>query len=188
MKKLIALVLSLLMLATCSAELDGGWTITTLNEGETSVEVEYVEGQVAVLATQVVAGTNYCLLVRTQDAYRLVYVYEGFDGMTQIIKTCDLLTAPEGMMGGWALANDAIDPALFEKATGLLMGASYEAVYTLGTQVVAGTNYSVLCKITPIVPDAVSHYAVVTIYADLNGNATVTDVTDIVLTTAIGCE
>ncbi len=62
---------------------------------------------------------------------------------------------------------------LVAKATEGMDGAEYTPVAYLSSQVVAGTNHAVLCKITPIVPDAVSTYSVVTIFEDLDGNATV---------------
>jgi len=66
--------------------------------------------------------------------------------------------------------------ALLEKATAELDGADYTPVAYLGTQVVAGTNHLLLCKVTPVVPDAVSTYALVTIYEDLKGEAKITEV------------
>ena len=41
---------------------------------------------------------------------------------------------------------------------------------------VAGTNYCILCQITPVVPDATPAWALVYIYADLDGNAEITNV------------
>ena len=62
-----------------------------------------------------------------------------------------------------------------EKACKGLDGAQYEAKALLATQVVSGVNYTLLCKVTPITPDAVSHYAVVTVYENALGNAEITD-------------
>ena len=183
MKKIIAILLTVAlgMFACAGAELAGGWTINTLNEGETSTEIEFVEGQVATLATQLVAGTNYCLLVRDAESYQLVYVYEQLDGRYYVVKSEDLVRVSTGLAGSWTLANDVIPADVFEKAASKMMGAGYEVAATLATQVVAGTNYMLLCKITPVVPNAESHYAVVTVYADLSGNAEITNVTDIEL-------
>lgn len=59
------------------------------------------------------------------------------------------------------------------------MGAQHEPIALLGTQVVAGTNYCLLCRSTPVVPDAVSHYTLMYIYADLEGGAEILDMVDL---------
>lgn len=68
--------------------------------------------------------------------------------------------------------------ALVEKATETLLGAEYTPVAYIASQVVAGKNHRILCKITPVVPEAVSTYAIVVIYEDLQGNASVTEIFD----------
>ena len=85
-------------------------------------------------------------------------------------------TNAEAMTGGWEnvphetaeLPADA--QAAFDKAVDGLVGAEYVPVALMSTQVVAGTNYCILCQITPIVPNATSTWALVYIYADLDGN------------------
>lgn len=64
----------------------------------------------------------------------------------------------------------------FEKALEGLTGESYEPIALLGRQVVSGTNYAILCKGTPSYPDAQSELAVVTIYEDLSGSASILSV------------
>ncbi len=91
----------------------------------------------------------------------------------------------EQLVGGWsivphegaALPEDA--QTAFEKATSELDGASYTPVALMAEQVVAGRNYCILCQITPVVPDAVPHWALVYIYADLQGGAQITNVYDL---------
>ncbi len=96
-----------------------------------------------------------------------------------------LFTLPasaELMVGGWenvpceagALPEDA--QAAFDKALAELDGAEYSPVALLSKQVVAGTNYCVLCQITPVVPDPVPVWALVYIGADLQGNAKILNV------------
>ena len=91
-----------------------------------------------------------------------------------------LFTLPvsaELMAGGWenvsceagVLPEDA--QAAFDKALAELDGAEYTPVALLSKQVVAGTNYCILCQIMPVVPDPVPVWALVYIYADLQGNA-----------------
>lgn len=117
MKKLLCLVLAgLLALSLCVSALAeasepvlGGWTVTEGDPTQIPEEVlnafakatEELEGctytPVALLASQVVAGTNYCLLCQTQlvtpDApvgYALVYLYEGLDGSASLLKVQEI--------------------------------------------------------------------------------------------------
>lgn len=91
-------------------------------------------------------------------------------------------TNTEPMTGGWEnipyetakLPADA--QAAFDKAVDGLVGAEYVPVALMSTQGVAGTNYCILCQITPVVPDAILTWALVYIYADLDGNAEITNV------------
>ena len=88
----------------------------------------------------------------------------------------------EPMAGGWEnvpheateLSVDA--QAAFDKAIEGLDDATYTPVALLSTQVVAGMNYCILCQVTPVNPDAAGSWALVYIYADLQGNAVVTNV------------
>jgi hypothetical protein len=88
----------------------------------------------------------------------------------------------ETMTDGWTpvvqeagkLPEDA--QAAFDKALEQLDGATYIPIALLSTQVVAGTNYCFLCQITPVVPDPVPIWALVYIYADLQGNAEIMNV------------
>jgi hypothetical protein len=88
----------------------------------------------------------------------------------------------EPLLGGWEttvheaeeLPEDA--QAAFDKATEKLVGAKYTPVSLMGTQLVAGMNYCILCQITPVVPNATSTWALVYIYADLKGNAEITNI------------
>lgn len=92
----------------------------------------------------------------------------------------------EMMVGGWEVAEhqpvlmmDEEMQAVFDKATGDMDGAVYVPVALLGTQVVAGINYCFLCQITPVVPDPKPVWALVYIYADLEGNAEITNIYEI---------
>ena len=88
-----------------------------------------------------------------------------------------------GMLaGGWenVTAEAAVLPEeaqiAFDKATEKLAGASYTPVALLSTQVVAGRNYCILCQIMPVTADPAPSWALVYIYADLDGNAQITNV------------
>lgn len=185
------------------APVDGGWSetgsIAVTDEvkamfdklNETMTGAYYVP--VAYLESQVVAGTNHLVLCKmipsVGDAlgtYVLVTVYEDLEGKAEITSVQESsAVAPEPynpenpVAGGWAEpdTNEVTDEAkaALEKAAAQLDGADYEAVALLATQIVAGTNYQLLCKITPVVPNAGSTYSIVTVYEDLDGNAEITD-------------
>ncbi len=88
--------------------------------------------------------------------------------------------------GGWDISSSeysldkhADAKNALDKALEGLNGADYEPVAYIGSQVVAGTNYCILCKITPVVPNATPSYALVYVYEDLDGNAEIIDTQDI---------
>lgn len=62
-------------------------------------------------------------------------------------------------------AQDALDKALEPVAE-----AAYDPIALLAKQIVNGTNYSILCKITPSAPASASHLDVVTVSQDPDGN------------------
>ena len=88
----------------------------------------------------------------------------------------------EPLAGGWenviheATELPAEAQAAFDKAVDGLVGANYVPVALLSTQLVAGTNYCILCQITPVSPDGTPTWALVYVYADLQGNAEITNV------------
>ena len=86
------------------------------------------------------------------------------------------------MTGAWQLKEDmtVTDEVkeLLGKATADLDGAAYEPVAYVASQVVSGRNHLLLCTITPVIPDGQARYALVTLYQDLQGNVTITEVLD----------
>ncbi len=144
---------------------------------------------VAYLSSQVVAGTNHRVLCKAQTVvpnavptYAILTVYEDLQGnaeVTEIINSKAEANYPAGLSGGWSetetpAVTDEAKTAL-EKATETLTGAEYTPVALLATQVVAGTNYRILCESRATVPNAETGYVIVTVYADLQGNAEITD-------------
>ena len=150
--------------------------------------VDYVP--VAYLSSQVVAGKNHCVLCKAtpvvpnaKTTYSIVYIYEDLEGkaeITEIVSSkADAQSAQEDVVGGW---NETESPEMtdeakkaLEKACETLTGAEYTPVALLATQVVAGTNYRIICESKPAVPIPESGYVIVTVYADLEGNAEITD-------------
>ena len=91
--------------------------------------------------------------------------------------------APAEMLaGGWetveyqaVMLPDEDAQAAFDKATAEIDGIIYIPVALIGKQIVAGTNYCILCQMIPVVPDAKPVWALVYIYEDLEGNAQIVD-------------
>ena len=162
--------------AKATAELDG---------------VNYVP--VAYLASQVVAGTNHCVLCKAtpvvpdgKTTYSIVYIYEDLEGNAEITditaSDADAQSAEGDVVGGWTetespeMTNEA--KKALDKACETLTGAVYTPVALLATQVVSGTNYRIICESTPSIPSPESSYVIVTVYADLDGNAEITETTE----------
>ena len=114
MKKLIAMLLVLITLAApalAETPMIGGWNVaeeTTVTDEIRALLEKALEGfvgsdfePVAYLGSQIVAGTNHCILCQrtvvypgAQPVYTLVYLYEKLDGTVEILTMCDLdLTA-----------------------------------------------------------------------------------------------
>lgn len=156
---------------------------------------------VCVLATQVVAGTNYAYLCLgtpvvpdAESGWYVAVAYEDLEGACEIssveqIDVSEPATAdssvPEGLTGGWAVPQLAFEDATtipeeaalaFDKALENYDGMTFNPVALLATQVVAGTNYRLLCLGAPTVPDANPQLNVVDVYEDLEGGAEISEV------------
>lgn len=86
----------------------------------------------------------------------------------------------EAKVGGWTLTEDAAlseaAQGAFDKAMESLVGVHYTPLALLGTQLVSGTNYCLLCEAAVVYPDAQPYYAIVTVYQDLQGKAEVKNI------------
>lgn len=179
--------------------LDGGWrnaegpAITPElaelcgNAMEMLVGADYTP--VALLATQVVAGTNYRILFRTTpvvpdavETYAIGTIYEDLEGKATLedMQATDVETNLSDMPGGWMepesveLTEEA--QAAFDAALEGLVGVDYQPIALLASQVVAGTNYAVLCQATVVYPGAEPSYAIVYVSADLEGQAEIMEI------------
>ncbi len=144
---------------------------------------------IALLSTQVVAGTNYFVLFSCRhlidnsvDTYSLGYIYEDLKGNSTCTKMLDStvpvdIFSEEPITGGLtkpetpALTDAALN-AFNKAATG--PSYSYAPLVLLSTQVVSGTNYKIFCSKAL---EGGSDYYILTIYEDLRGNAKITDST-----------
>ena len=83
--------------------------------------------------------------------------------------------AEEPLLGVWSanvdhpteIPQDVLDA--FNAATENMTGYVYKPIALLGSQVVAGMNYCLLCETTLAVPDAQPSYALVYIFDGLSG-------------------
>ena len=86
----------------------------------------------------------------------------------------------ETLLGAWERTESPVVTeelkTMMETAQKDLTGAKYTPVAYLATQVVAGRNHAVLCRLAPVVPDAEETYAVTILYEDPAGNVTISDV------------
>jgi len=93
----------------------------------------------------------------------------------------------ENITGGWTIYTDTENPVPEDAAEALtkalegMTGAAYTPVALLATQVVAGTNYAILCTITPVVPDAEPAYAIVYVYSGVDGTNEIIEVQDLTI-------
>ncbi|MCR5264422.1 MAG: hypothetical protein K6D94_11135, partial [Clostridiales bacterium] len=96
------------------------------------------------------------------------------------------------VLGGWSKTESPVitedQKAAFDKAMDGLVGVDYIPVAVLAQQVVSGTNYLFLCRSTVVVPDALEKFSFVTVYADLEGGAEVTDIVSTEIMTRIDPE
>jgi len=90
------------------------------------------------------------------------------------------------VLGGWSVNAGAPEAAMpegaraaFDKATEELDGATHTPIAYLGSQVVAGINYAYLCKTELVTADPVTKLTLITVYNDLEGNASILNITDV---------
>ena len=121
--------------------------------------------------------------------YAIVTLFEGLNGEAEITDVANSdIEAPAPADSENPIAGGYTEPETPEvtpeaqkaltKALEGLDGAQYEAKALLGTQIVSGTNYMLLCKITPVTANPQPHYSIVTVYEDLEGNASISDTHD----------
>ena len=97
-------------------------------------------------------------------------------------------SAEEAVSGGWELFDNEANAlpedvqTAFDKASETFTGSELKPVAYLASQVVAGTNYMILCEAATTTEDPVTSYQMVIVYADLQGNAEITQVKEFDLT------
>ena len=149
---------------------------------------------ISVLGEQCVAGTNYSYLCRRQEtkpdaelSYVIVNVYQNLKGQSIITGTKELLPyAEKNLEGGWSynqgrpemVYNTRVERA-FRKSLNGLVGADFEPIAYVGSQVVSGMNYALFCGVTPVIPNGERHFCLVTFHQALDGTAEPLDMEDV---------
>ena len=95
-----------------------------------------------------------------------------FESSVEIVGNWTVTESPE-------MTEDA--KTALEKACETLTGAEYTPVVLLATRVASGTYYLIFCESRPSVPSPERGYVIVTVYADPDGNAEITDTFEFML-------
>lgn len=121
----------------------------------------------ATLARQVVAGTNYIFLTKSDDKYYTIKVYKDLKGVVKVddkkefnylpylTKKINIQNSPI-LVGGYNADNECNLGNMPERLATATSGAfqdikdvDLQAVCVLGSQVVAGTNYAMIIRGIP---------------------------------------
>ena len=161
------------------------------------------------MSEQVVAGKNYQILCAftpaTEDpitTLKVAVLYVDTEGNGEFTNIADFDlddyvgdiagddNEPEEdvdqMVGGWH-PPEYIEPAempddvtkAFNSAFEGYTGSDVDPLAFVGSQVVSGSNYAILCKFTTVTEDPISSIGIVTIYVDTEGNASILHIEDI---------
>lgn len=158
---------------------------------EETMGADYIPS--ALLETQVVAGTNYRLLCRksvtspaAEETYAYVTFYADPDGNASLLDIVDTGVKTDISEEAAGAYEASESPELtenaqeaFEQAAEGMTGVSYEPLALLATQVVAGTNYRILCRSQVVYPGAESTYSLVTVYEDTEGKSEILDIQEL---------
>lgn len=191
-----------------SEPVEGDWTVnageaspddnpaamSAFNQANEAIDSVYEP--LAYLGAQALEGNSYQFLCRDTTtesgapaSYEIVTVYENPQGDAEIIESVllpELAEVGGEAESGWKVnggdvsleANEKVKAA-FEKSLEGVSGAKYEAVAYLAMQeTVSGENYMLFCRVTPDGADSTPFFSVATVYTDWEGNAEITDVTD----------
>ena len=167
---------------------------------------------VAYMGSQVVAGMNYMILCQaettTQEpeaSYQIAIIYADLEGNAELtsLEDFDIVKYTEGegtkskggLAGGWYAASEPAGLEIPEnvknaygKATEAVCWewAEVDLLAYLGSQVVSGTNYAILCHGKLTEDESVDQIFVAKIYEDPEGNAEVSNIYTIDLTELTG--
>ena len=106
-------------------------------------------------------------------------------GCGKVEKSAGEADVPEMLLGGWEITSHEAEELpenaqeAFDQAKGKLTDGEYTPVSLLATQLVAGTNYCILCQVKPSDVASEEKWTLVYIYADLQGNAEIMNTYDL---------
>lgn len=143
---------------------------------------------IALLGTQVVAGMNYAVLCRSKAVYpdaqpeiKIMYIYADLEGNAEITGFQTIIG--KQLMGGFtantgkfSMGKNKDVKKIYKKAMKGLEGVTYSPAAYLGSQVVAGTNYMILCRSRVVYPGAPYQWSLVKVNKDLKGKASLVDI------------
>ena len=147
---------------------------------------------VAYIGSKTNDETIHCVLCKTHEGndetYVIVFLTENTDGDAEITSTleCNSEVGTFAGVGSWTETdspeiNHDVRAALDNASTNL-DGISLKPLAFLATQIVSGTNYRILCEVTPTTEKPEPYFAIVHIYEDLSGNAEISEVFEFVPT------
>lgn len=92
----------------------------------------------------------------------------------------------ERIVGGWVRAESPEITDALRALTDKVEDIHITPVAYLAHQLVAGTNHRLLCRVSAVAEDAAETWAVVTLYEDLQGNVSLTEIRDFGVETDLG--
>jgi len=121
-------------------------------------------------------------------AFVLLFVMAAFGSSDQTSENTSETETSEPVAGGWELFDNKTNvlpedvQASFDKASETFTGSELKPVAYVASQVVAGTNYMILCEAATTTEQLKTSYQMVIVYADLEGKAEITQMKEFDLT------
>ena len=121
-------------------------------------------------------------------AFVLLFVMVAFGSSDQTSENTSETETSEPVAGGWELFDNKTNvlpedvQASFDKASETFTGSELKPVAYVASQVVAGTNYMILCEAATTTEQPKTSYQMVIVYADLEGKAEITQMKEFDLT------
>ena len=121
-------------------------------------------------------------------AFVLLFVMAAYGSSDQTSENTSGTETSEPVAGGWELFDNKANvlpedvQASFDKASETFTGSELKPVAYVASQVVAGTNYMILCEAATTTEQPKTSYQMVIVYADLEGKAEITQMKEFDLT------
>ena len=121
-------------------------------------------------------------------AFVLLFVMAAFGSSDQTSENTSETETSEPVAGGWELFDNKTNvlpedvQASFDKASETFTGSELKPVAYVASQVVAGTNYMILCEAATTTEQPKTSYQMVIVYVDLEGKAEITQMKEFDLT------